>query len=181
MATPSLSSSARQSGLPWLRFQRPLIEPDVWISQPDREALEAHLGITFPTSFLDVPRMRNGGCVRFGAVLGTVDGGKHDLYRFRSIAGIGDDHTLNVGRHAKSGRDWDIPEWLVPFEGDGHWWLGFDYRIADSADPPIVHIDSARPMRSFGSSTAARACPRTRTSGAGADFAAPSNLANLPR
>ncbi|MCB9636901.1 MAG: SMI1/KNR4 family protein [Sandaracinus sp.] len=110
--------------------------------ESDRQALEARLGVTFPTSFLDVLRMRNGGYVRFGGVLGTVDGGEHDLYRFRSIAGIGDDHTLNIARQTKSSRDWDIPEWFVPFEGDGHWWLGFDYRAWETTDPPIVHIDS---------------------------------------
>ncbi len=110
--------------------------------ESDREALEAQLGITLPSSFLDVLRMRNGGYVRFGGVLGTVDGGKDDLYTFRSIAGIGDDHTLNVARLTKNCRGWEIPGWFVPFEGDGHWWLGFDYRTAGSTDPPVVHIDS---------------------------------------
>jgi transposase len=33
VAVPRLSTTAPQSGLPWLRFQRPLVEPDVQISR----------------------------------------------------------------------------------------------------------------------------------------------------
>ena len=43
VAVPSLSGSAPQSGLPWLRFQRPLIEPDVRISRIRLSSRSSHL------------------------------------------------------------------------------------------------------------------------------------------
>jgi hypothetical protein len=117
------------------------------IRHPLREnevtALEEELGIRLPASFLDLLRIQNGGYVRFDGVLREAGDGAPTLYTVRSIGGISRSHSLSVNAMAESAANWEIPQGLVCFDGDGHWWLGLDYReCGPDGEPPVVHIES---------------------------------------
>lgn len=38
-------------------------------------------------------------------------------------------------------KEWDMPDGLILFNGDGHTWLAFDYRNV-SSEPPIVYVNN---------------------------------------
>jgi hypothetical protein len=96
------------------------------------DAAERQIGYKLPGEYLDLLRKQNGGGIRF-SLPETV----HNL-----IAGIGPSFP-SLTRF-----EWD--EWqesvsfplrgLVPFDGDGHWYLCLDYR-GNSRTPSITHAD----------------------------------------
>jgi SMI1 / KNR4 family (SUKH-1) len=96
------------------------------------EAAEQRIGYKLPSEYLDLLRKQNGGYIRF-----SLPEMVHE-----SIAGI--------GRYFPSLTkfDWDecqesvsYPlQGLVPFDGDGHWYLCLDYRN-NSRTPSITHAE----------------------------------------
>ncbi len=103
-------------------------------------AAEAQLGVRLPALYLVLLRQQNGGYLR-GGWPGTVS---HSLF------GIGDGFPSITGQ----GAWWkqpdpdpglfvpDQPALLVPFDGDGHWDMCFDYRRSGpQAEPAVTHVD----------------------------------------
>jgi len=96
------------------------------------EAAEQRIGYKLPSEYLDLLRKQNGGYIRF-----SLPEMVHD-----SIAGI--------GPYFPSLTKLDWGEWqeqvifplqgLVPFDGDGHWYLCLDFRDS-SRTPSITHAD----------------------------------------
>ncbi|MCA9173450.1 MAG: SMI1/KNR4 family protein [Planctomycetales bacterium] len=109
---------------------------------------EKELGIRFPASYVEALRLKNG-----GAILGNlvrlpkqdipqhlrpyVD---HGHISVRGINGIGASHT-SVLTTPYLIEEWGLPKNLVLLDGDGHWWIAFDYREPTS-NPPIVFVES---------------------------------------
>ncbi|MBB6050166.1 SMI1/KNR4 family protein [Armatimonas rosea] len=93
---------------------------------------EQRLGVTLPAEYLALLEVQNGGYIRYGLP---------DLVH-NVIRGIGPHYPnlLDV--------DWDhlddapsFPlEGLIPFDGDGHWYLCLDYRDR-SQEPAVAYID----------------------------------------
>ena len=96
------------------------------------DAAERQIGYKLPGEYLDLLRKQNGGYIRF-----SLPEMVHD-----SIAGIGP-YFPSLTRF-----DWDecqesvsYPlQGLVPFDGDGHWYLCLDYRN-NSRTPSITHAE----------------------------------------
>ncbi len=109
---------------------------------------EQELGVRFPASYLDALRIKNGGSVVGDLVRlphqvipqhlrHFVD---HGYVSVRGVNGIGSSNTSVLGS-ASLIAEWGLPERLVILDGDGHWWIAFDYRGTDD-NPPIVFVDS---------------------------------------
>ncbi|HCK83660.1 MAG TPA: hypothetical protein DHW63_03825 [Hyphomonadaceae bacterium] len=112
----------------------PYVQPD--ITSDAIVAAEAALGVTLPKAYLDLLREQNGGYTR----LTLPNSCQSQLW------GIGPHYPDIV-----TGRGWvDIDEseqprdghLLVPFDGDGHWYLCLDYRdTGPNGEPRVAHID----------------------------------------
>jgi hypothetical protein len=104
------------------------------------EEAEHQLGITLPASYLELLRLQNGGYVRF-----TLPGTVHSM-----IWGIGPHFPSITEEHdwqAESAAEEEGWAWvprsahrLVPFDGDGHWYLCFDYRSAGPQQQPRISL-----------------------------------------
>ena len=88
-------------------------------------AAEKAIGFPLPPEYAELLRVQNGGYIRF-----TLPDTEHE-----SIAGVGSRYN------ALSVVD-DLDEALVPFDGDGHWYLCLDYRV-DCETPAVTLIDSS--------------------------------------
>jgi SMI1 / KNR4 family (SUKH-1) len=102
--------------------------------------VEARLGVSLPESYLALLRQQNGGYICL-TLPDTPDA---------QIWGVGP-HYPNIGmdhwwQDEDTGDDqgWipDTPKLLVPFSGDGHWHLCFDYRKhGPQAEPVVTYFD----------------------------------------
>lgn len=100
----------------------------------------AEAGLRLPDALVEVLRVQNGGYVRFDGVLGTVAGPDH-LYTFERIAGLGDGSN-SILKHTRNAGNWGAPAGFVALDGAGHWWMGLDYRQANTdGEPPVAHYD----------------------------------------
>ncbi len=96
-------------------------------------AAEEKIGFRLPAAYLDLLRRQNGGYIR------------------PSLPELPNDCIAGIGPHFPSLTDFDWAELqdyvsfplngLVPFDGDGHWYLCLDYR-AEGAEPAVTYIDS---------------------------------------
>jgi hypothetical protein len=97
-------------------------------------ATEADFGISLPRSYLDILHTQNGGYIGYGLP---------DLCH-RVINGIGDEYPRLKAICWSEFEDDTMAkacEGLIPFDGDGHWFLCFDYRHS-KRNPGIVYIDT---------------------------------------
>jgi hypothetical protein len=101
-------------------------------------AAESQLGVTLPAAYLALLRQQNGGYLR-----GSVPelGANQVLGIGPGWASITDDHAWwrakDFDGFVPDGRDL-----LIPFHGDGHWDLCFDYRLCGpTGEPSIAHVD----------------------------------------
>ena len=93
---------------------------------------EEIIGHALPRAYLDLLRVQNGGYIRYG-----LEGEVHSV-----IAGIGSEFPNIMDVYWEEAQEYvDFPlKGLVPFDGDGHWHLCFDYREKES-EPPISLVD----------------------------------------
>src|SRR5262245_43758763 len=105
--------------------------------------VERQFGVTLPSEYVQILRVQNGGYVRL-----HLPEEEHPQIPHSMTWGIGP-HFPNIGMHcsgldpeqAEAG-DWvaNNSERLIPFDGDGHWYLCLDFR---HGDPPCVsYIDN---------------------------------------
>ena len=95
-------------------------------------AAETKIGHKLPKEYLDLLRVQNGGYIRF------------------SLPDIGHDTIAGIGPLSPSlaGFNWEECQNyvsyplknLIPFDGDGHWYLCLDYRMNERT-PAITYLD----------------------------------------
>ncbi|MCF3105750.1 SMI1/KNR4 family protein [Streptomyces roseoverticillatus] len=119
---------------------------DYGVQQPltDEMAREAArvLDVTLPSALLDLLKVQNGGIVAAG----------HDAFLTRQPTSWSEDHVpfadlMGIGRRDGMTslldtpylvEEWGLPAPLVLLSGDGHYWIGLDYRICGRDGEPSV-------------------------------------------
>ena len=98
-------------------------------------AAERQLGVRLPGGYLRLLEVQNGGYLRAG----------HRHWPAAQLWGIGPELPSLTGGLARWQDGADDEGWvpqaahlLVPFDGDGHWYLCLDYRQAPGTDEPAV-------------------------------------------
>ncbi|SIM26205.1 SMI1 / KNR4 family [Mycobacteroides abscessus subsp. abscessus] len=112
------------------------------------EAAERKLGVRLPAAYVSLLGVQNGGYLRVGFPEDRNYNVTHSVIR-----GIGTKYprlTKDAWWHDEEDFE-PVPagaEWLIPFDGDGHWDLCLDYRQSSSdatglrTDPAVVVIDT---------------------------------------
>jgi hypothetical protein len=103
------------------------------------QEVEKTLGVKLPESYLNVMKNRVGNRMRFSypAPSNYPHGKWLHISDFMSISGKG------ITKSAYLCKEWDMPENIVLLGGDGHTWLGLDYRnIENRGEPSVVFIDN---------------------------------------
>ncbi len=103
-------------------------------------AAEKQLGVTLPRMYIAMLSEQNGGYLR-GAIAESVS---------NTLFGIGEKFPSITGDSAPwrtrgRGAEWapDGAERLIPFDGDGHWHMCFDYRArGPHEEPSVSFVDS---------------------------------------
>ena len=105
---------------------------------------EEKLKIKLPQSYITILNEQNGGSIKFNAYPTDVPTSWADDH-------INVDHILGIGpkdsivQSEELIKEWDMPEGLILFNGDGHTWVAFDYRTV-SSNPSIVYVDNEDDM-----------------------------------
>ncbi|MBO1001005.1 SMI1/KNR4 family protein [Bacillus sp. SD075] len=100
---------------------------------------EELFNVTLPNSYIAILKQQNGGqpiCNAHPSPVPTVWG--ESFVIVEHIKGIGAGNGILENDYYI--KEWELPEGLILFNGDGHTWLAFDYRDATSS-PPIVYVD----------------------------------------
>lgn len=109
----------------------PYVQPD--LTDDIIRKAEKKIGYKFPKEYIELLKIQNGGYIRF-----TIENTPHE-------------QIYGVGPNFPSVTDVDWTDYdgavsfelngLIPFDGDGHWYIGLDYR-KNKIDPEITFIDT---------------------------------------
>ncbi|MGK5557341.1 SMI1/KNR4 family protein [Actinomadura kijaniata] len=103
---------------------------------------ERTLGVALPRLLLDLLWVRNGGNVAdawdaFPTERATS--WSEDHVPFTHVMGIGrDERFLSLLDSPYLLKEWGLPEPVVLLSGDGHYWIGLDYRASGRGGEPSV-------------------------------------------
>ena len=116
----------------------------------DLRRTEKVLGVRLPRAFVQLLQFRNGGYLYRRTIKSAQRPprywGPASEYEIESIAGLASTELMSSlqerftsARH--SGEDgWDLPAGLVPFAGDGHFYVCLDYRkCGPRGSPSVIH------------------------------------------
>ncbi|MFC9435316.1 SMI1/KNR4 family protein [Nocardia sp. NPDC057030] len=106
-------------------------------------AAENRLGVELPASLLRLLRVQNGGTVadQWNAFPFPAPAPGIDSYApFDVVMGVGPDGLLDTPYLIQ---EWGLPSPIVLLAGDGHWWVGLDYRNrATHREPSVTFFDT---------------------------------------
>ncbi|MFP4974144.1 SMI1/KNR4 family protein [Paenibacillus sp. CN-4] len=121
-----------------------LLEESEYNTQPPLtkqmiEHAEKTLKVSLPASYLELLSTQyNGGNLRFDGFLDDDEG----QYTINEIEGIGEE-TGGILNSLETAEEWELPEALLPFGGDGFDLYCFDYReCGPHGEPPIIHLNT---------------------------------------
>ena len=105
---------------------------------------EGVLGVTLPSSLLDLLRVQNGGRVapEWNAFPTTrAPAWSADHVPFDTVLGIGSKDSLLDTPYLVE--EWGLPSPIVLLAGDGHCWIGLDYRECGcDGEPSVTWFDT---------------------------------------
>ncbi|MET8288392.1 SMI1/KNR4 family protein [Streptomyces sp. NPDC005132] len=103
---------------------------------------ERVLGLRLPESLLDLLRVQNGGGVtadRDAFPTHQPTSWSEDHIPFTELMGIGTGgHGLSLLDTPYLVEEWGLPSPVVLLSGDGHYWIGLDYRAYSALGEPSV-------------------------------------------
>ena len=104
------------------------------------EKAEKDLKIKLPLSYINILKEQNGGFITFNSYPTDVPTSWAENHiHVDHIFGIGEKNSILESEYLI--KEWDMPEGLILFNGEGHTWVAFDYRNVDS-NPSIVYVDN---------------------------------------
>ncbi|MET9431692.1 MULTISPECIES: SMI1/KNR4 family protein [unclassified Streptomyces] len=111
-----------------------------------REA-EGALGVTLPPALLDLLRLQNGGIVAAdhdAFPTSQPTSWSEDHVPFDALMGIGGlEHTMSLLDTPYLVEEWGLPSPIVLLSGDGHCWIGLDYRgRGRDGEPSVTWFDT---------------------------------------
>ncbi|WP_274564947.1 SMI1/KNR4 family protein [Streptomyces spiramyceticus] len=107
---------------------------------------ERELGVTLPSALLDLLRVQNGGSVA----------AERNVFPTSQPTSWSEDHgpfsdLMGIGRRERMSslldtpylvEEWELPSPIVLLSGDGHYWVGLDYRACGrSGEPSVTWFD----------------------------------------
>jgi hypothetical protein len=106
------------------------------------DLVEKKYNLKLPSSYIDFLKKQNGGYINY-AIFPTL----RDTIKIESISGIqGNKKFKDVDILEESAyyiKEWNLPKKLLFLSGDGHWWIGLDYRkLNKDSEPTISFIDT---------------------------------------
>lgn len=108
-------------------------------------AAEKGLGVKLPAAYVAVLKVQNGGRLLLTEFKMKARPPKASTWSRSQTYGVADLPGVGGQRDSledlfQTGREWEVDDGLVPFHGDGHHWLCFDYRRCGSrGEPTITH------------------------------------------
>lgn len=109
------------------------------LTAEDVEDAEQLLGVKLPEAYLKLMFEQNGGIpVHRDFPCDMPNSWAEDHVRVDTIYGIGKEGILLSSYLIQ---EWELPEDIVIFSGDGHGWVAMDYR-QKTDDPPIIWVES---------------------------------------
>ncbi|MEH6944917.1 SMI1/KNR4 family protein, partial [Bacillus sp. JJ722] len=103
------------------------------ISLEEIEKLESNLGGILPDSYKRIILVQNGGYIKFNAV-----SMEEDFLPIEFINGLGPKGMLESKYLID---EWDLPQDILIFSGDGNFWYALDYRKKQK-NPSVIYIES---------------------------------------
>ncbi|MEU4098832.1 SMI1/KNR4 family protein [Streptomyces sp. NPDC026673] len=108
---------------------------------------ECVLGVTLPAALLDLLRLRNGGSAAAGHnafPTGRPTSWSEDHVPFADVMGIGRrEGMLSLLDTPYLVAEWQLPSPIVLLCGDGHYWIGLDYRTCGpDGEPSVTWFDA---------------------------------------
>ena len=116
-----------------------------------RDRVENSFGIRFPKTYIDLMKRWNGGYLGDTFQIPVKEPPDSLHYHlgagFFSISDIGglteDARSLgSILYTVTTARNWGVPKEVIPFSGDGHTWIAFDYRHLVNDEPTIIFIET---------------------------------------
>lgn len=116
-----------------------------------RERVENSLGIRFPEAYLNLVKRWNGGYLgdTFQIPVKEPPDSPHyylgeGFFSISDIAGLTEDarSLASILYTVNTARNWGVPNEVIPFSGDGHTWIAFDYRHLVNDEPTIIFIET---------------------------------------
>lgn len=121
------------------------VENDVWklkpVSLQDIEDVEALLSVQLPETYKKMILEQNGGTLALNAYPSPKNTDWGSFVKVEAIRGIGKENGILESDYFIN--EWNLPKDLILLDGDGHSWIGLDYR-QKKENPPVVFIDTER-------------------------------------
>lgn len=110
------------------------------LTEEDIKKVETVFKIKFPDAYLNILKEQNGGGIIYNAFPVHENNILNEPFiEVEYIYGIGKNPGILDSEYLL--KEWEMPDRLILFNGDGHTWIAFDYRNV-SAEPPIVYVNN---------------------------------------